>query len=125
MQSADKVLNFKPSFSVCSELIEQDILNKQADDELLHFQKNKTFLYKHPLAAQKKFEQDSIESLRQLKTSNPLQFINEITNISQNIRRIESQIRKKKYRDDEMLQSWEENLMRAKMKREILTNMIK
>lgn len=125
MQSADKVLNFKPSYSACLELVEQDILNKLADDELLHFQKNKTFLYKHPVAAQKKFEQDSIEDLRKLKTSNPLQFINEITNINQNIRRIESQIRKKKYRDDDTLRSWEENLMRAKLKREILTEMIK
>lgn len=125
MQQFDLQLELKPTFETCKTIVEADILNKLADNELLNFQSKNEFLWKHPLASQKKMEMDSIEEMKKLKTHNPLKFINEITNITQNIRRIESNIRNKKFKDPQTLQSWEENLMRAKMKLNILTDLLK
>lgn len=125
MQIADKFLDDKPSYKKCLEVVEKDILHRLADNELLHFQEYKTFLYKHPLAAQKKFEQESIEDLTKLKNSNPMQFINEMTNVTQNVRRIKSQLKNKKYKDEAMRLSWEENLLRANMRLKILAELLK
>lgn len=125
MQVADNFLDDKPSYQKCLEVVEKDVSHRLADNELLHFQEHKFFLYKHPLAAQKKFEQESIEDLTKLKNSNPMQFINEMTNVTQNVRRIKSQIKNKKYKDEAMLLSWEENLMRASMRLKILAELLK
>jgi hypothetical protein len=48
-----------------------------------------------------------------------------MTNVIQNIRRIKSQIKQKKYKDENMQRSWEENLMRAELRLKILSELIK
>ena len=125
MKRADKFLDDNPSYNKCLEIVDHDILHRQADNELLSFQETKSFLYKHPLAAQKKFEQECIEDLQKLKEKSPEKFIGEMTNVIQNIRRIKSQIKQKKYKDENMQRSWEENLMRAELRLKILSELIK
>lgn len=125
MKRADKFLDNNPTYNQCLEIVDQDILHRLADNELLNFQANKTFLYLHPLAAQKKFEQECIEDLLKLKKKSPEKFIAEMTNVVQNIRRIKSQIRQKKYKDEKMLRSWEENLMRSELRLKILSEILK
>lgn len=125
MKRADNFLDDNPSYHKCLEVVENDVLNKLADNELKYFQEHKTFLYKHPLAAQKKFEQESLEDLIKLKKTAPLKFINEMTNVTQNVRRIKSQLKNKKYKNEEMKLSWEENLIRANMRLKILAELLK
>ncbi len=125
MKRADKFLDDNPNYVKCLEVVDNDVLHRLADNELLHFQDSKSFLYKHPLAAQKKFEQECLEDLAALKKKSPEKFICEMTNVTQNIRRINSQIRQKKYKDEEMLRSWEENLMKAEFRLKILAELIK
>jgi hypothetical protein len=48
---------------------------------------------------------DQIAELYELKRSDPGAFINEITNVTQNIRRIKSNLKKKKYKSEEEKQS--------------------
>ena len=125
MKRADNFLEDNPSYQKCLEVIENDILHRLADNELLNFQEHKSFLHKHPIAAQKKFEQECIEDLLQLKQISPEKFIAEMTNVMQNTRRIKSQIRQKKYKDENMLRSWEENLMRSELRLKIISELIK
>jgi len=82
-------------------------------------------LYIHSLTRSRKFSNDQYTELANLKAENPAEFLNQVTNIVQNIRRIESQIRTKKYKSDEELQSWELNLSRAKIRHEILKQLLK
>ena len=124
MKRADNFLDDNPTYAQCLEIVDNDVLNRLADDELLHFQETKTFLYKHPLAAQKKFEQNTLDELMLLKEKNPEKFVTEMVNVVQNVRRIKSQIRQKKFKDDDMLKSWEENLMRAETRLKILSSLI-
>lgn len=125
MKRADKFLDDNPSYELCKEIVENDILNRQADNELLYFQDHSIFLYKHPLAAAKKFEQECIEDLSALKKADPKKFIEEMTNVVQNIRRIKSQLKQKKYKDENMRLSWEENLLRAELRLKILSELLK
>ncbi len=125
MQQFDLTLDNDPSYIKCLAIVEADINHQLAEKELQEFSKNKNFIWKHPIAAQKKFERDTIEDLRKLKSTNILKFIDEITNVRQNLRRIESNIRTKKYKNENELKSWEENLLRAKIRLELLTELIK
>lgn len=125
MQQFDLSLDRDPSYKNCFGIVKADINHQLAENELQEFSKNNTFLWKHPIAAQKKFERDTIEDLKKLKGTNPLKFIDEVTNVRQNIRRIESNIRMKKFKNENELKSWEENLLRGKIRLEILSDLIK
>ncbi|SBV98337.1 hypothetical protein KL86DYS1_12145 [uncultured Dysgonomonas sp.] len=59
-----------------------------------------------------------------MKKEDPAAFLNEITNLNQNIRRITSQINNKKYKDEAEHQSWLDNLEKAKIKRQIIIELI-
>jgi hypothetical protein len=48
----------------------------------------------------------------------------EITNTAQNIRRIKSNLHTRKYKSEEEKQSWEENLFRAKIRENVLKEII-
>ena len=52
------------------------------------------------------------------------EFQKEITNLNQNIRRIESNIRNKKYKDAATLESWERNLEVSREKKKIISNLL-
>jgi len=101
-------------------MVQLDIRNQSAHNELQSFNDNHTFLCIHSLARARKYNNDQLTDLTEMKATNPEAFLNEVTNVIQNIRRIESQIRTKKYKSDDELASWELNLTRAKIKHEII-----
>ncbi|HOG05702.1 MAG TPA: hypothetical protein PK978_05645 [Paludibacter sp.] len=59
-----------------------------------------------------------------MKKENPDAFINEITNITQNIRRIQSNLRNKKYKSKTEKASWEDNLKKAILRKEIIAEIL-
>ena len=59
-----------------------------------------------------------------MRKKQPEKFQNEITNLNQNILRIESNIRHKKYKDANTLESWKTNLELAKEKQKIINNLL-
>lgn len=106
------------------ELIELDIRNQQAHKELQSYNDNGVFLNIHPLTIQKNFKDEEYVRLSKMKRENPEEFINEIKNNLQNISRIQSNISNKKYKSEEELKSWNENLHRAKNIKSILLKLL-
>jgi hypothetical protein len=93
MQEIDTSIDSQPHLAL--EMIESDILNRQAHEELQAYNDHKIFLYRHPFTRTRKYYSDQFAKLYDLRKKSPDLFLREITNITQNIRRIESNIRKK------------------------------
>lgn len=106
------------------ELVNLTIRNRQAHNELESYNTTKKFKFIHRLTITTNYKKQQREELANLKKENPKSFLNEITNLQQNIRRIESQIRKKKYKSQDELKSWQENLERAKIREEEVINLM-
>ena len=121
MQEIDVLLETQPELAM--EMVELDNRNRQAHKELQLYNDHKTFLYKHPIVARRKYD-DQIAELYELKRSNPEAFMKEITNTMQNIRRIRSNLNKQKYKSDEEKQSWEDNLSRTEIRQKVLKEII-
>ena len=106
------------------ELVQLDIQNQKAHKELQSYNDSGEFLYIHPLTVNAKYKRSQRDELLRLKKESPELFLNEITNLNQNIRRIKSNIQKKKYKDEEEHQSWLENLEKAQIKRQIIIELM-
>jgi predicted nucleic acid-binding Zn-ribbon protein len=122
MQEIHFILDDKPELSL--EMIELDNRNRQANAELQAFSKHKVFAYKHPLVVRRKKYDDLLSELYELKRTDPRKLINEIANVIQNIRRIQSNIKRKKYKTDEEKEKWEENLSSAEIRKKVLEEVI-
>ena len=122
MQEINVLLDDNPELSL--EMVELDNRNRQAHAELKAYNDCKVFVYKHPIVTQRKQYDDMLSELYELKRTNPGALINEIANVTQNIRRIQSNITKKKYKSDEEKQSWEQNLFRAETRKKVLEEVI-
>ncbi len=106
------------------EFVTLDIRNQQAHRELQSFNDTGKFLFIHSIAISRQFAYSQLNDLTKLKKENPDAFINEITNITQNIRRIQSNIRNKKYKSKAEKESWEDNLKKALLRKEIITQIL-
>lgn len=122
MQEIHFMLDDNPELSL--EMVELDNRNRQANAELQAYSEHKVFVYKHTLVIQKKQYDDMLSELFEMKRTDPGALINEITNVTQNIRRIQSNINKKKYKTEEEKESWEQNLSRAEVRKKVLENVI-
>ena len=122
MRECDKKIDECPELSY--KMVQADIRNRQAQQELVNFEKNKTFLYIHPFTEEEKFYRDQRTKLYEIRYKYPEKFIQEITNTQQNIRRIESNIRTGKYKDEKERISWQKNLSKAKGKLRALKEML-
>ena len=122
MQEIDAIIDDQTNKAL--ELVNLAIRNKQAHEELETFNDTGQFKYVHRLTKDSKYKKTQRDELKKQKEEKPEEFLNEITNLNQNIRRIESQIRKKKYKDEAEHQAWEENLQKAKIKRQIIIELM-
>lgn len=122
MQEIHFILDEQPELSL--EMVELDNRNRQANAELQAFSKHKIFAYKHPLVVRGKKYDDFLSELYELKRTNPGKLITEITNVTQNIRRIQSNIKRKKYKSEEEKKKWEENLSNAEIRKKVLEEVI-
>jgi hypothetical protein len=122
MQEIHKILDDQPSYA--REMVDNDIRNLQAHQELQAYNDHQIFLYRHPFTRTRQYYDQNLADLYQLKTTNPEAFLRQIANIRQNIRRIESAIRKKKYKSETELQSWQQNLANAETKNQILLEIL-
>lgn len=106
------------------EMVLLDHRNRQAHKELKSFNDTGKFVNKHPFVVEKKLYKDTYTELTELKRSDPGAFIKEITNVTQNIRRIQSQLNKEKYKSDEEKHSWEQNLAKAMIRKQVMEEII-
>jgi len=123
MQEIDVLLDDKPELS--KELVELDNRNRQAHKELQVYNDTGNFVFKHPLALKKKHYEDSYSELIAMKRTKPSTFMKEVTNVTQNIRRIKSRLKNGKYKSDEEKQAWEDNLLRAEIRMTVLKEIIR
>ncbi len=123
MQEIDVLIDHQPELA--KELVQLDIRNKQAHNELQSFNDKGSFLCIHSLVKSRDFEQKQLNDLQLLKKEKPELFMSEIANTFQNIKRIESNIRTKKYKSKKQLSQWQENLERAKLRSKILQKILK
>ena len=98
--------------------------NQKAHKELVSLNDNGKFLFIHPLTLTRQYTQTLTQKLETLKNSEPIKFQEEIANTIQNIRRIESNLKRKKYKSEEEKTKWEENLERAKIKQQVLSQIL-
>jgi hypothetical protein len=122
MQEIDVLLDTHPDLAL--EMVELENRNRQANKELQLYNDHKIFLYKHSITAQRKQYEDQLTELYELKRNSPEALIKEITNVTQNIRRIKSNLNKQKYKSEEEKQSWEQNLFRAETRETVLKEII-
>ncbi|MDR2129598.1 MAG: hypothetical protein LBP56_00270 [Odoribacteraceae bacterium] len=125
MKKISDLLDKKPTAALCQEMVSCDILNKQAHLELSSYNSTGIFAHVHPLVIEHKEKTNLLTSLQELRAHDPEGFLQEVTNTTQNIRRIESNIRQKKYKDEATLISWQKNLEYAKFKQKILASLIR
>jgi len=122
MQEIDVLLDDNPALSM--EMVLTDQRNRQAHQELTSFNETGKFVNKHPLVIRQNRYRDLYEELLELKRTNPSAFLTEITNVIQNIRRIQSQLKNKKYKSEEEKLSWEQNLEKALIRKQALENLL-
>jgi len=122
MREIDVLLDERPEQAI--EMVELDNRNRQANKELRLYNDHKTFLFKHPIVVRRQQYDDLLAELYELKRSDPGALMNEITNVTQNIRRIKSNINKKKYKNEEEKLSWEKNLSQAETRETVLKEII-
>jgi hypothetical protein len=122
MQEIDILIDDQPELSL--EMVELDNRNRQAHAELKAYNDHKVFVYKHPIVTRRKQYDDMLSELYELKRTDPGALINEITNVTQNIRRIQSNLKKQKYKSSEEKESWEQNLYRAETRKKVLEEVI-
>jgi hypothetical protein len=122
MLAIDRILDTDTHLAL--EMVECDILNRHAHLELQAYNDHQIFRYRHPLTQSYKYYTDQFAVLLELKQQNPDAFIAQIANITQNIRRIESNLRKKKYHSHDEKNAWLANLDRAKIRKQILAQIL-
>ncbi|GAB1358570.1 hypothetical protein MASR1M31_03480 [Porphyromonadaceae bacterium] len=122
MQEIHCLLDDHPELS--HEMVLLDIRNRQANAELEAYNSHGVFVYKHKITIDKKNEEEMLIELYELKRNNPELLMQEITNLTQNIRRINSNIKKEKYKDKDELNSWNQNLQKAETRKTIIQTVI-
>jgi len=122
MREIDVLLDEHPELAL--EMVEMDNRNRMAQKELQLYNDHNTFLYKHSIVEQRKQYDDRLAELYEMKRTSPDAFLKEITNVTQNIRRIKSNINKKKYKDENEKASWEKNLSQAETREAVLKEII-
>lgn len=106
------------------ELIQLDIKNQLAHTELQAYNDTGKFVFEHPLTINHQYKKTQEAELLKLKKEDPSSFMNEVTNVINNIRRIKSLIKKKRYKDEAEHQSWLNNLEKAKIKHNVMMQII-
>lgn len=120
LQKEDIHISPADCFAVCA----SDIANRQAHLELESYQQHKRFCFEHPIVIHWFTDQRLLEYYREQKKHAPEQLTQEAANLTQNIRRITSNIKLKKYKSTETLTTWQNNLQTAEMKLKIITKVI-
>lgn len=105
-------------------MAELDDRNRQAHHELEVYEQTGIFPAIHPIAVQFLADKKSRQLLEKLKRENPEAFLKQVANITQNIRRIQSRIKKHHYRDEEELEKWQRNLDNAQRLMQIIKQVV-
>jgi predicted nucleic acid-binding Zn-ribbon protein len=122
MQEIDAVLDDHPELAI--EMVELDSRNRNAHEELQAFNDHKVFVYKHPVTVRRKQYDDQLTELYNLKRTDPGALMTEIANLMQNIRRIQSNLNRKKYKSVDEQVSWDTNLTRSELRMKVLKEVI-
>lgn len=96
-----------------AELAQLDDRNRQAHHELEVYNATGIFPACHPIAVQFLADRKTEERLLLMRKQKPEKFMQQVTNCTQNIRRIESRLKNKHYKDDSERERWEHNLTTA------------
>lgn len=122
MQEIDVFIDQQTDYA--EELVRLSISNQEAHDELQSFNDCKQFKYKHPIAENFRYKQSQQDELYKLLYKDTEKFMDEITNTRQNIRRIESNLNKEKYKNEEERRNWIANLNNARSKLQVMKDLI-
>ena len=99
----DAVIDLQPTADNIKALLDDAWLNRQAQAELVSYNKDGKFLLEHPLLLNRKATNKFIE----MRRNDPDLFLKELHNANQSISRYQSMISKNKYKDQEELVRWQ------------------
>ena len=122
MQEIDVLLDDKPELA--RDIVLLDERNRKAHKELSVYNDTGKFVNKHPFVVKKKLHEDYYTELVKLRQTDISAFMKEITNVTQNIRRIQSRLKTKKYKSIEEKIAWEQNLEKATIRKTVLEEII-
>lgn len=123
MQEIDILIDDDPSLSV--ELIDMEVRNRQAHEELEAYNDQKIFLFRHPLTRRKQMHDSILKDLYQIRRNNPDAFIQECYSIKRNLQRYSRQLEAGSFKSDEEKQKAMINLERYQLKNEIAQSILK
>jgi len=83
-----------------------------------------SFSQKNDLVVKHKAKKHFGKDMELFQKHLPSDRLKEITNVTQNIRRIKSNINKQKYKDENEKQSWKKNLSQAETREAVLKEII-
>lgn len=120
MKQINPVLDSTPSNENIGRFIDAEIRNNICFTELQYYEKHNTFMGIHPFT---KEYQDECR-LAWLLKEDTKQFMSELVNADKNITRYESQIKNKKYKDEEQLRDWLNHIEKFKATLKIMQTLI-
>ena len=122
MQEVDLLLDDHPELAM--EMVQLAERNLQAHKELKSYNDAGKFLGRHPFTFKQKHYADAYAQLQELKRADPDRFLSEIANVTQNIRRIQSRLNRKKYKTEDERRAWQQNLEKATIRKQALEDVI-
>jgi hypothetical protein len=123
MKALDAQLDDHPEQA--REIVFLDSRNRLAHKELQLYNDHGAFLYRHPLTVARKRYAEHLAELSELRRIDPAILLAESANLTQNIRRIRSNLSRQKYKSGDERQAWEQNLSRAELRQKILEEVIR
>ena len=123
MKELDAQLDDHPELA--REIVDLDSRNRLAHKELQLYNDHRLFLCRHPLTLERRQYDEQLSELYLLKRADPAALTVEIANVMQNIRRIRSNLSRKKYKSGDEKQAWEENLSRSELRKKIIEEVIR
>ena len=115
----EKKLDDSPTAQIVADYVELSIRNRQCREELTAFNNRGKFLNEHPILK----TEDLHKQMTELLLSNPDEFMNQLTNVKQNIARYKSYINNKKRQKD--LQNNKAHLEHWQNKQDVMISILK
>ncbi|MEG1586189.1 MAG: hypothetical protein RR346_04885 [Bacteroidales bacterium] len=123
LQALDALVDDNNEHAV--QMIDAAIRHKQADDELISYQRDKKFLLIHTFTQQRDFYRSQYDELLNLCRQYPDEFMAEVTNVNKSLTRYALWISEGRQKSPEQLQSWLRKVELLKQKKQVMSDLLR
>ncbi|MEG1617383.1 MAG: hypothetical protein RR202_10515 [Bacteroidales bacterium] len=123
LQALDELVDDNNEHAV--PMVDATIRHKQADDELISYQRDKKFLLIHPFTQMRDFYRSQYDELLNMCRQYPDEFMSEVTNVNKSIQRYGLWISEGRQKSPEQLQSWLRKVELLKQKKQVMSDLLR